>query len=57
MGLFYDIIKKQEHYEVFVDGQFYCSADDIDEAVKEIEAYLKGADETTETEEKIEVYA
>lgn len=57
MGLFYDIIKKQGHYEVYVNGQFHCSADDMGEAVEEIEVYLKGIDETTETEEKIEVYA
>ena len=26
------------HYEVYIDGQFYCSADNYSEAVREIEA-------------------
>ena len=25
------------HYEVYIDGQFYCSADNYSEAVREIE--------------------
>ena len=33
----YNIIKKYEHYEVYVDGKFYCSADTVMEAVQEIE--------------------
>lgn len=31
------IIKFDEHYQVYVKGQFYCSADTISEAVNEIE--------------------
>ena len=31
------IIKFDEHYHVYVKGQFYCSADTISEAVNEIE--------------------
>ena len=31
------IIKFDEHYHVYVEGQFYCSADTMSEAVNEIE--------------------
>lgn len=30
--------KVQEHYEVYINGEFYCSADNPIEAAKEIEA-------------------
>ena len=33
----YQIIPKAEHYEVYIDGEFYCSADTYNEAAKEIE--------------------
>ena len=29
------------HYEIYINGKFYCSADNTVEAVKEIEAYEK----------------
>lgn len=33
----YRIVKHGDHYDVFVNGYFYCSADTIQEAAKEIE--------------------
>jgi hypothetical protein len=33
----YDIIRSNGHYEVYVNGKFFCSADSYVEAVKEIE--------------------
>lgn len=32
----YDIIPKREHFNVYVNGKFLCSADNIPEAEKEI---------------------
>ncbi len=32
----YDIIPKHEHFNVYVNGRFLCSADNISEAEKEI---------------------
>lgn len=31
------IVHVQDHYEVYIDGEFYCSADTVVEAAKEIE--------------------
>lgn len=33
----YDIIQVNGHYEVYINGKFYCSADTITEATREIE--------------------
>ena len=33
----YKIIHVQDHYEVYINGEFYCSADTVTEAAKEIE--------------------
>lgn len=33
----YKIIHVNDHYEVYIDGKFCCSADTIQEAVKEVE--------------------
>lgn len=33
----YNIIHVNDHYEVYIDGKFYCSADTVTEAAKEIE--------------------
>lgn len=38
----YQIIHKHGHYEVYINGNFFCSADTWNEAVKEIEDYLGG---------------
>ena len=32
----YSISKKDNHYEVYINGEFYCSADTIEEAANEI---------------------
>lgn len=32
----YRIFEKYGHYEVYIDGKFYCSADTMEEAVHEI---------------------
>lgn len=32
-----NIIPVHDHYEVYIDGEFYCSADSVVEAAKEIE--------------------
>jgi len=34
----FTMTKVKEHYEVYIDGEFYCSADNPVEAAKEIEA-------------------
>lgn len=33
----YDIVPVRGHYEVYINGEFYCSADNMTEAAKEIE--------------------
>lgn len=38
----YSINKKDDHYEVYINGEFYCSADSMSEAANELEEYLKG---------------
>lgn len=35
------ILPNRGHYEVYLNGEFYCSADTYLEAVKEIESYKK----------------
>ena len=37
----YDITLSGSHYEVYIDGKFYCSADSAQEAAKEVEEYEK----------------
>lgn len=32
----YKIIEKHGHYEVYIDGKFFCSADTITEAIQEV---------------------
>lgn len=38
----YEIIPERDHYEVYIDGLFYCSADTLGEAVEEVEEFLYG---------------
>lgn len=33
----YKIVPVHEHYNVYINGEFYCSADTWSEAVREIE--------------------
>ena len=37
----YKIINTGGHYEIYINGKFYCSADNMSEATREIEAYDK----------------
>lgn len=40
----YYIKRKHNHYEVYINGKFYCSADTHEEAAREVEEYFyKGA--------------
>lgn len=45
----WSIVKCGEHYEVLVDGKFYCSADTATEAALELELLM---DEEAETNEQ-----
>ena len=36
----YQIKHNNGHYEVYINGKFYCSADTMREAIKEAEAYI-----------------
>ena len=36
----YDIVRDREHYVVYIDGEFFCTADKVSEAAEEVEAYL-----------------
>ena len=37
MGDFvYSISKKDDHYEVYINGKLYCAADTVEEAANEI---------------------
>lgn len=42
----YQIKNVNGHYEVYLNGLFYCSADDISEAVSELENGMKRMEET-----------
>ncbi len=35
----YRIVNVRGHYEVYINGEFYCSADNMAEATKEVERY------------------
>ena len=35
-----EIKRNREHFEVYIDGKFFCSADNEREAVSEIQNYL-----------------
>ena len=37
----YKIKPTQGHFEVYIDGRFYCSADNWKEAVSEVENYTQ----------------
>lgn len=38
----YRISLKDNYYELYINGIFYCSADSMSEAANELEEYLKG---------------
>lgn len=35
----YKIVPRNGHFEIYIDGKFYCSADSWNEAEREIEEY------------------
>lgn len=37
----FEIRHEREHYEVYVNGIFYCSADTVVEAAQDIEKYIE----------------
>ena len=37
----YRISLKDNHYELYINGIFYCSADSMSEAANELEEYLE----------------
>ena len=37
----YKIVPVHEHYEVYLNGKFFCSADTLTEAAKEIEKEVR----------------
>lgn len=37
----FDIINNAGHYDVYIEGVFYCSADTHPEAAEEVENYFK----------------
>lgn len=37
-----NIIGEHGHYEIYVDGEFYCSCDNASEVVEEVEALSNG---------------
>ena len=39
-GLKIEIRPMYDHFSVYIDGEFYCSADDAVEAAEEVEKYL-----------------
>lgn len=36
----FNIIPVREHYEIYLDGEFFCSADTDSEAAKDIEEFM-----------------
>lgn len=51
----YGIDKVKEHYVVTINGEFYCSADSLTEASKEIEDALAEKGKTMEFDKTINV--
>ena len=37
----YQIIPSYGHYKVYINNRFYCSADTLREATKEVEDYMR----------------
>lgn len=35
----YSIVPVYRHYEIYINGKFYCTADDLKEAAREVEDY------------------
>ena len=39
------IVPVKGHYDVYIDGELYCSADNLSEAKEEIQAYMAESEE------------
>lgn len=39
------VIHERDHYELWVDGEFFCSADTVSEAMKEYEEWYAQKEE------------
>ena len=52
------ITPKRGHWEVYIDGKFYCSADTFSEAVMEYQTYMKerNANEIYSTSQKLQYH-
>lgn len=37
----YNIKHEHDHYSVYIEGQFYCSADTLVEAATDVEKYIE----------------
>lgn len=37
----YQIVSNKGHYEIYINGNFYCSADTYAEAIREVEDFQK----------------
>ena len=40
-----DIKRNHEHFDVYIDGKFYCTADNETEAAIEVQEYYKNGSE------------
>jgi hypothetical protein len=45
MNIMYEITRDHGHYNVHINGKFYCSADNMTEAIKEVEQAVKATKE------------
>ena len=36
----FDIVAVHEHYEVYINGEFYCSADTASEAARDVKEFM-----------------
>ena len=41
LGDYYMIFPRYDHFDVLIDGEFYCSADTMQEAMEELDQYYK----------------
>lgn len=37
----YMIVPRYDHFDVLIDGEFYCSADTMQEAMEDVDQYYK----------------
>lgn len=44
----YEILREQDHYIVLLNGEFYCSADTVDEALQDIKECEKCYEDSKE---------